>query len=75
MIRGLIDWRRALIAMPLLAIAAAAVYLLIPRGADASTPRAVLVDTPAGAVDKVVHPPIQRIRLAVAELAHGFAIA
>ncbi|TAK56561.1 MAG: redoxin domain-containing protein [Dehalococcoidia bacterium] len=53
MIRGLIDWRRALIAVPLLAAAAVTAYLLIPRGADASTPRASLVETPPGSVEKV----------------------
>jgi len=53
MMRGLVDWRRALIALPLLAVAAGAAYVLIPRGAGASTPRAALVDTPSGAVQKV----------------------
>ena len=43
---GLIDWRRLLIAVPLLAVAGAAFWLLAPGGGDASTPRAVLVDTP-----------------------------
>ncbi len=43
---SLIDWRRLLIAVPLLAIAGAAFWLLAPGGGDASTPRAVLVDTP-----------------------------
>lgn len=53
MIRGLIDWRRGLIAVPVLALAAVGAYVLIPHGADASTPRAALVDTPPGSVQKV----------------------
>lgn len=53
MMRQLIDWRRALIALPVLAIAAAGAYVLIPRGADASTPRAMLADTPASPETKV----------------------
>ena len=53
MIRGLIDWRRALSAVPVLALAAVGAYVLIPRGTDASTPRAALVDTPQGSVQKV----------------------
>ena len=47
MIRAVVDWRRALIALPVLVIVAVGAYLLIPRGADASTPRATLVNTPA----------------------------
>ncbi len=47
MIRGLIDWRRALIALPVLAVVAGAAYVLLPRGTDASTPRAALADTPS----------------------------
>ena len=53
MIRGLIDWRRALLAVPVLALAALGAYIFIPRGADASTPRAALADTPAGSVQTV----------------------
>ena len=53
MIRGLIDWRRALLAVPVLALAALGAYVFIPRGADASTPRAALADTPAGSVQTV----------------------
>jgi thiol-disulfide isomerase/thioredoxin len=40
-------------AVPVLAIVGVGAYLVIPRGADASTPRAVLVDTPPGTVPKV----------------------
>ncbi|MBI5283994.1 MAG: redoxin domain-containing protein [Chloroflexi bacterium] len=53
MMRGLIDWRRTLIAVPVLALAAAAAYVLIGRGTSGSTPRAALLDTPPGAVEKV----------------------
>ena len=53
MIRGLIDWRRALIALPVLALAAGAAYVLLPRGTDASTPRAVLADTPPASSAKI----------------------
>ena len=42
----LIDWRRALIALPVLVAVGAAAYVFIPRGADASTRRAALADTP-----------------------------
>ena len=45
MMRQMIDWRRALVALPVLAVVAVGAYLLIPRGADASTPRATLVDS------------------------------
>lgn len=47
MMRQLINWRRALIALPVLALAAGGAYVLVPRGAAASTPRAALADTPA----------------------------
>ncbi|MBI5289033.1 MAG: TlpA family protein disulfide reductase [Chloroflexi bacterium] len=47
MMRQMFDWRRALIAVPVLALVAVGAYVLIPRGPDASTPRATLVDTPA----------------------------
>lgn len=53
MMRGLIDWRRTLLALPVLALAGLGAYVFIPRGTDASTPRAVLVDTPPGSVQKV----------------------
>ena len=43
----LIDWRRALIAIPVLLSIAAAAYVFAPRGADSTTVRATLVDTPA----------------------------
>ena len=52
MTRRLVDWRRALIAVPVLALAAGA-YVLIGRGTSASTPRATLADTPPGSVQKV----------------------
>ena len=42
----LIDWRRALIAIPVLLSIAAAAYVFAPRG-DSTTVRATLVDTPA----------------------------
>ena len=47
MIRGLVDWRRTLLALPVLALAGLGAYVFIPRGTDASTPRAVLADTPS----------------------------
>lgn len=53
MMRGLIDWRRTLLALPVLALAGLGAYVFIQRGTDASTPRAVLVDTPPGSVQKV----------------------
>mgnify|MGYP001618146823 CR=1 FL=1 len=43
---GLVDWRRLLIAAPLLAVAGAALWLPAPGGGSATTPRAILVDTP-----------------------------
>lgn len=47
MIRGLVDWRRTLLALPVFALAGLGAYVVIPRGTDASTPRAVLADTPS----------------------------
>ncbi|MEX2245160.1 MAG: TlpA disulfide reductase family protein [Dehalococcoidia bacterium] len=46
---GVVDWKRMLLAAPLLVVVALAAWLLLSRGADASTPRAALVDTPAAA--------------------------
>ncbi len=43
---GVLDWRRLLIAAPLLAVAGAALWLLAPGGGSATTPRAALADTP-----------------------------
>ena len=53
MMRKMIDWRRALLALPVLVVVAAGAYFLIPRGADASTPRASLADTPASPETKI----------------------
>ena len=53
MMRKMIDWRRALIALPVLVAVAAGAYFLVPRGADASTPRASLADTPASRETKI----------------------
>ncbi len=47
--RWLIDWRRALVAAPLLLSVAAAAYVFAPRGADSATARAMLLDTPPSA--------------------------
>lgn len=52
MIGRLIDWRRALVALPVLVAVAAGAYVLLPWGADASTPRAMLADTPASGETK-----------------------
>jgi thiol-disulfide isomerase/thioredoxin len=46
-----VDWKRLAIAVPLLALAVAGTWMLVDRGSLGSTPRAQLVDTPAGAAD------------------------
>lgn len=53
MMGRLVNWRRTAIALPVLALTAAGAYMLIGRGASASTPRAVLTETPPGVVQEV----------------------
>lgn len=52
-IRNVVDWRRMLLAAPVLAGVGVAAWLLIPRGGNGSTPRAALVETPPGANMKI----------------------
>jgi thiol-disulfide isomerase/thioredoxin len=51
--RGFFDWKRGLLAAPLVALALASAWWLSRDGTGADTPRAMLVDTPAGASDDV----------------------
>ena len=54
LLRSLVDWKRLILALPLLlAIGAGTYYLLDRGGPSASTPRAALAETPPGAVEKV----------------------
>ncbi len=52
--RPLIDWKRLLVALPVLAVVGSGAYLLSLNGTpSADTPRAVLAETPPGPVDDV----------------------
>jgi cytochrome c biogenesis protein CcmG/thiol:disulfide interchange protein DsbE len=48
-----VEWRRLLLALPFLIAAGAAAFVLLPRRGPGETPRAALVDTPAGPVRTV----------------------
>ena len=52
--RSLVDWRRLVLALPLLLVVGVGMYFVLDRGGpSASTPRAALAETPPGSVDKV----------------------